>query len=622
MRLLKVLALLLTTNALAVNSSLQSSEAKLFPFADAPRNYVRNSGIEKNAANITDASLIAGRSTSLVLEGVASLEINAGSSTQKVVFISDPFQTGLHNQVCEANFIYYGDASLYKAYVQINSVTVSSEITLTNSGTSSQPVSISFPCGTDGSNGANLNIEATGDGAQFSVDSVYVGKALNIGSAAQAEVVAQMSRVTQQTISTTAVTAINFDSNVVLKGSLSTGVYTVPTSGIYKIDSWVRVSGVGSGAFEFTTQRNSASIGGCVANPDLSTETNKSNTCAASFNAGDTIRIVLSTTVDNSYAVEQAAANITRFPTTSEQVFRVGAPGLDWTAFTPTGSWTSGLAYAGQYKCDGGMLSVQYYLSITNGILPTSTLLRLNLPAGFTIDTTKLASGTNVDTSIPGGIVSWLDSGTSSGPGARVDYHTTTSVTPTYAVSQAATSATTAGGFQHNIPFTWANGDRISVSFTVPVTASSPCPRAPMPLLAASVSYGTTVRAEGLAGSTTVDYGTYTPTLTNGTNVASSTAKPCVWERIGSVVDVSCHVTVACTAAALANTVIDFSLPVASNIASTDDLSGNWTGGIALSASETGRILGNAANDRAGGEFKCVTTGSHDRTLNFKYVVK
>jgi hypothetical protein len=187
MKFLYLLLALTLSTAHAVNSSLQSSEAKQFLGADAPRNYIKNSGIEKNTANITDSNSIAGRTTSVILEGVASLEINAGSGGDKVIFLADPFQTGLFGQSCEANFLYQGDASRYKAYVQQNGVTISQEVTLTNSGTNTQPVSILFPCGSDPVNAASLHIQdiASGDAANIIVDSVYLGKALSRGTVAE-----------------------------------------------------------------------------------------------------------------------------------------------------------------------------------------------------------------------------------------------------------------------------------------------------------------------------------------------------------------------------------------------------------------------------------------------------
>lgn len=66
--------------------------------------------------------------------------------------------------------------------------------------------------------------------------------------------------------------------------------------------------------------------------------------------------------------------------------------------------------------------------------------------------------------------------------------------------------------------------------------------------------------------------GTYTPTLTNVTNLAASTAYLTNYVRIGSMVIVSGKVDVDPTAAA--STVLDISVPIASNFGSTEDGAG------------------------------------------------
>lgn len=57
--------------------------------------------------------------------------------------------------------------------------------------------------------------------------------------------------------------------------------------------------------------------------------------------------------------------------------------------------------------------------------------------------------------------------------------------------------------------------------------------------------------------------GTWTPTLTNITNVSSSTARECMYLRVGNTVYISGRVEVTATAAAEAQTVIELSLPIA-----------------------------------------------------------
>lgn len=73
------------------------------------------------------------------------------------------------------------------------------------------------------------------------------------------------------------------------------------------------------------------------------------------------------------------------------QITASGAVVSDWTAFTPTGSWTANTTYTGQYKRVGDMMHLQYFLLLSGA--PTAANLTVNLPSGFSIDSTKLVGG-------------------------------------------------------------------------------------------------------------------------------------------------------------------------------------------------------------------------------------
>jgi|SRR3990172_4967661 len=91
--------------------------------------------------------------------------------------------------------------------------------------------------------------------------------------------------------------------------------------------------------------------------------------------------------------------------------------------------------------------------------------------------------------------------------------------------------------------------------------------------------------------------GTYTPTLTNGANVAASTAYQCQWMRIGAVVNVSgkfdLNPTIANT-----STILGISLPIASNFGAEEQL-GGVTGPSAGVTDSPGRVYANSTFDRA-----------------------
>ncbi|HYD02006.1 MAG TPA: hypothetical protein VEB22_12330 [Phycisphaerales bacterium] len=89
-------------------------------------------------------------------------------------------------------------------------------------------------------------------------------------------------------------------------------------------------------------------------------------------------------------------------------------------------------------------------------------------------------------------------------------------------------------------------------------------------------SDGVDVRHNGaLSGSTAerVLSGTYTPTLTNSTNVASSTAYPAVYMRVGNVVTVAGACDIDPTAGATLTT-LQISLPIASNFTASTQCHG------------------------------------------------
>ena len=120
-----------------------------------------------------------------------------------------------------------------------------------------------------------------------------------------------------------------------------------------------------------------------------------------------------------------------------------------------------------------------------------------------------------------------------------------------------------------------------------------------------------TLFSDGLSSS-----GTYTPTLTNGTNVAASVAQNCHWWRVGNEISVTGIMTATATLTAT-TTVIDISLPVASGMAATTDLSGLMTSSAIAGLS--GGIEGNLTSDIARLTYTAVGTGSDKLFFHFTY---
>jgi len=91
------------------------------------------------------------------------------------------------------------------------------------------------------------------------------------------------------------------------------------------------------------------------------------------------------------------------------------------------------------------------------------------------------------------------------------------------------------------------------------------------------------------------DPGTYTPTLTNGGNVAASTAYLNFYFRVGPIGVIGITVDIDPTAAGGTSTLLGVSTPIGSNFAATENASGT------LACQATGQVLGvsaNVANDR------------------------
>lgn len=105
----------------------------------------------------------------------------------------------------------------------------------------------------------------------------------------------------------------------------------------------------------------------------------------------------------------------------------------------------------------------------------------------------------------------------------------------------------------------------------------------------------TTGAYSDLTGEPTITAGTWTPTLSNTTNIASSTARLSNYIRIESKVICSGAFTIDPTIAGL--TTLGISLPVASALTTTYQLRG--VANTAIAGVGQAEILGDATNDRA-----------------------
>lgn len=137
--------------------------------------------------------------------------------------------------------------------------------------------------------------------------------------------------------------------------------------------------------------------------------------------------------------------------------------------------------------------------------------------------------------------------------------------------------------------------------------------------------YGTALHNNaGAVTGTTNQYiasGTYTPTLTNSINVASSTSGVAQWLRVGNVVTVSCgNISIDPTTASVASQ-LGISLPIASNF-TVDTQCGGTGVGTQSGVSVAGRIYADTVGDKA---FLDWTTGAdvsaEPWAFHFTYIV-
>lgn len=109
--------------------------------------------------------------------------------------------------------------------------------------------------------------------------------------------------------------------------------------------------------------------------------------------------------------------------------------------------------------------------------------------------------------------------------------------------------------------------------------------------------------------------GTYTPTLTNETNIASSTPFQCQYLRVGNTVTVSGKITVDYTATG--NSSLGISLPIGSAIGNDYEVAGTMNAEV----NNPGVIRGDATNDRAQFFINTSSSASYDYYFTFTYLL-
>jgi len=149
------------------------------------------------------------------------------------------------------------------------------------------------------------------------------------------------------------------------------------------------------------------------------------------------------------------------------QVIASGVAASDYASFTPTGSWVANTTYTGQWRRVGDQAELKVRVA-TSGA-PTSTTLVINLPAWAVIDTTKISNNTSDQAQF--GFGAATDNGIATYPVGVYSNGSTTSVK----VNAISAGGTYGGATAVNatVPFTFASGDMVDVTFSVPVVGWS-----------------------------------------------------------------------------------------------------------------------------------------------------
>ena len=113
--------------------------------------------------------------------------------------------------------------------------------------------------------------------------------------------------------------------------------------------------------------------------------------------------------------------------------------------------------------------------------------------------------------------------------------------------------------------------------------------------------------------------GRYTPTLTNGTNVAASTAYPLSYIRVGNIVFVGGFISIDTTATGSSS--LRMSLPIASNFTSSTDAGGSGSRPVNGGANDGWNMYATAATDDMTIDGWSMDTAAQNMFFTFSYQV-
>jgi len=495
------------------------------------RNFIKNpSGLKNSTRGITASGAVITRNTTTPLTAISDVQIVLDAATDYAEFTTNSLDRSLSGQACEMTADYkltLGSGATVQAQVLINGVIANS--TPLTATTTVNKVSLVYPCG-DLSTATTVRFAQTvaATTSTINVANVYLGAAKSIGTVAQAQTLAIATRSTTQAIGSTGFQKVQLNSKTLdVLGSFDTtnNRYVVRSSGNFLVSANAYLDNTGAGDFFSTIRKNGSEVTACTASLVAGGFTTlTTQPCVIQAAANDYFEFFVSGVTDSSYTIQAGPAmSVTRFPTSSETVARLDAPGVLPTSYTPA---IAGLGTVTNVDIRYQCIAPQKIMmrGRFQGGTPTATPAIIPLPAGFTIPTftqgdTKagdwdLSSTSN--TAVKTGTIWQLSGGTS----VAIRYNDKTSTANPFAAQ--------------NADSLFGSNPAIAFDAIIDVTASSPCPKSPQVLIPGSV-YSSSPGVERVERATVVCSTSASITRQSGSWISS----------IGNISSSSCTLTLA-----------------------------------------------------------------------------
>lgn len=228
----------------------------------------------------------------------------------------------------------------------------------------------------------------------------------------------------------------------------------------YALSDGTTTSGYGSGMGVASSVEGIAVMGTFI----YTTAGNRTFSVYAASSAGAAL-------IDLANGARKLHFSLYRFPTSSQQAYTTDQSDYGWTAYTPTGSWSTNTTYTGFHRRINGTLELDIKIALAGA--PTAASLTVNLPTGLVIDTTKIAEATQNVSALPG-VASIRDAAPENYTG-MIRYNDTTSIAIFKDDGDGTISVVNA-----TAPITFASGDSIAIKVAgLPITGWQSTSRAP-----------------------------------------------------------------------------------------------------------------------------------------------